>query len=342
MDQNKPSHAGDPQTQADDQAVTEKAGYSRFAAFFVLLVATPLLLLTGLALGLFFVAPERFNDFLAKLPGEAAIRTVMIFAPAALIAIIVLAVLYAAEPKLEGAPQTQPFVPIEEKTFEVRRFITANRAGWFLALAVPVLLLLIAVRSAGFLSPNQFDHFIQRLPGTPVIDFIIGGGFPILSILVILALPIFFEDQARTSSEDQEIMSRARQWMKESGPARLGVGTVLLFSIPLLILSLLALTGFLARPSRVLDVLTQLPKEVIVRLGLLFGPSSLFIVVVLAMLFLIRRSVEAGQLVDPASRFANLSQTIYDAGSWLLLAGLMVASASVFGLAVGMIVLFLR
>jgi hypothetical protein len=105
---------------------------------------------------------------------------------------------------------------------------------------------------------------------------------------------------------------------------------------------LLALTGFLARPSRVLDVLTQLPKEVIVRLGLLFGPSSLFIVVVLAMLFLIRRSVEVGQLVDPASRFANLSQTIYDAGSWLLLAGLMVASASVFGLAVGMIVLFLR
>ena len=111
-------------------------------------------------------------------------------------------------------------------------------------------------------------------------------------------------------------------------------------------ISLFALTGFLARPSRVLDLLTQLPKEVILRLGLLFVPSSLFIVVVLAVLFLPRRLITEqarARFFQPAqSYFDRFFQYLLTFGSWILYAGLTIALASILGLVVGVIVLFLR
>jgi hypothetical protein len=336
----------DSKPSSEGQEVQPKAGITnptRFAAVLVLLVATPLLLLTGLALGLFFVAPERFNDFLARLPGEAAIRTVMIFAPAALIAIIVLAVLYAAEPKAEEAAPTQPFTPVEGAK-EPGRISLVNLSGWFLTGALPALLLLIAVRSAGFLSPDRFESFIERLPASSLFDFLIGSGFPILGILVIVALFVFLTHREAPPDEDRGWMFGAREKLWEAGPARLGVGVVMILGIPLLILSLLALTGFIVRPSRVLDVLIAFPKEVILRLGLLFGPSSLFIVVVLAMLFLVRGSIEGTTSGESGSEapLPRIDQRIYAVGSWFLVGGLLVACASVFGLVLGMSLLVLR
>jgi hypothetical protein len=336
----------DPKPPSEGQELQPKAGITnptRFVAVLVLLVATPLLLLTGLALGLFFVAPERFNDFLARLPGEAAIRTVMIFAPAALIAIIVLAVLYAAEPKAEETAPTQPFIPAERKAREAGPISTVNLTGWFLVGALPALLLLIAVRSAGFLSPERFESFIGRLPATPIIQFTIGAGFPLLGLLVIVALIVFLTNPETPVVEERNWMFTVRDRLWEAGPARLGVSVVMIFGMPLLVLSLLALTGFIVRPARVLDVLIELPKEMILRLGLLFGPSSLFIVVVLAMLFLVRGSAGG----TPAALGAEpirpgIDRTLYTVGSWFLLGGLLVACASVSGLVLGMLVLVLR
>ena len=145
---------------------------------------------------------------------------------------------------------------------------------------------------------------------------------------------------------DRKLGVRVRSWLQSVGPERLAVGSVLLFSLPMLLLSLIALTGFLARPSRVLDLLTQLPKEVILRLGLLFLPSSLFIVVVLAVLFLPRRLVpertrkriflQTGSFID------RIFQYLISYGSWILYGGLTVALAVISGLVVGVIVLLLR
>ena len=73
------------------------ASFTRITATAVLVIAIPSLLLSSSALAVFYLAPDRFESILARLPGEAAIRTVLIFAPVTLLAIIVLALLYAFE-----------------------------------------------------------------------------------------------------------------------------------------------------------------------------------------------------------------------------------------------------
>jgi hypothetical protein len=89
-----------------------------------------------------------------------------------------------------------------------------------------------------------------------------------------------------------------------------------------------------------------LPKEVILRLGLLFLPSSLFIVVVLAVLFLPRRLLTEGvreRFFQPTgSIFDRFFQYVVSYGSWILYVGLTVALAVILGLVVGVIVLLLR
>ncbi|HET7009275.1 MAG TPA: hypothetical protein VFI11_00745, partial [Anaerolineales bacterium] len=66
----------------------------RWLASAVLVPAIPLLLASVLALAAFYAAPERFGAWLSKLPGDAFLRTAMIFAPATLLAVVVLATLY--------------------------------------------------------------------------------------------------------------------------------------------------------------------------------------------------------------------------------------------------------
>lgn len=173
-----------------------------------------------------------------------------------------------------------------------------------------------------------------------------GVGFLILLLAGLVGLIFFSGLSGGDSGEERKISLTVRRWLGNIGPERLAVGSVLIFSLPMLVISLLALTGFLARPSRVLDLLTQLPKEVILRLGLLFVPSSLFIVVVLAVLFLPRRLITEqarARFFQPAqSYFDRFFQYLLTFGSWILYAGLTIALASILGLVVGVIVLFLR
>jgi hypothetical protein len=336
-------------TGSSNRASNGGARYTRIAATIVLLVASPMLLLSGSALALFYASPDRFNNILARLPGEAAIRTMLIFAPAALLAIIVLALLYAIEPPTLEITRPQPVPKAGTITSEIGWLTYERRvsiSSWLLLLTIPVTLLIVSVRSASFLSPAQFDNFIGRIPGGSLLEFFIGAGFILLLAAGLVGLIVFSGLNVGERGEDRRFSLKVRSWLERIGPERLAVGTVLLFSLPMLILSLLGLTGFLARPSRVLDLLTQLPKEVILRLGLLFLPSSLFIVVVLAVLFLPRRLLTEGareRLFRPAgSHIDRFFQYLVSYGSWILYGGLTVALAVVLGLVVGVIVLLLR
>lgn len=313
-------------------------GYTRLAASLVLVVATPLLMLTGLALALFFAAPQRFDSLMARLPGEAALRSVMVFAPAALVAIIVLAVLYAVEPDVVEAerpivsPRSDPARDIAENV------VLQQLSGWFLPFSIPLFLLMIAIRAAAFLSPSRFDNLLSRLPGDRLLAFLLGPGLLILLVLIAVAIRMTFGRPENETTPLPPVFVRTRQFLISAGPARLAVGSMLSFSIPLLILSLIALTGFQARPGRVLDLLLQLPKETVLRLGLLFAPTSLFIVVSLGVLFMIRRTI--GE--ERTQSATDLSFLIQQYGSWALLGGLLIASAVIVGVVVGMLVLLLR
>ncbi|HKY84900.1 MAG TPA: hypothetical protein VJ160_08760, partial [Anaerolineales bacterium] len=75
---------------------------SRVLAMVVLLPSALLLLISVVALAAFYTQPTRFNALLARLPGDDLIRTALIFAPATLVAVVVMAVLYANDvPKQE-------------------------------------------------------------------------------------------------------------------------------------------------------------------------------------------------------------------------------------------------
>jgi uncharacterized membrane protein len=162
----------------------------------------------------------------------------------------------------------------------------------------------------------------------------------------LLGVLLYSGGREQVEVRERSFAHKVRDWIGNIGPERLAVGAVLLFSIPMLVISLLALTGFFLRPTRVLDLLTQLPKEVILRLGLLFVPSSLFIVVVLAVLFLPRRLIAEVSRMSSSdsipSTFDKIFQYLTSYGSWILLGGLTVALAIFLGLVVGVVVLMLR
>jgi hypothetical protein len=70
---------------------------TRWVAGLLLVPSVPLLLLSVAALGLFYVAPQRFGELLERLPGDQYLRSALAFAPAVLLAFVVLAILYALE-----------------------------------------------------------------------------------------------------------------------------------------------------------------------------------------------------------------------------------------------------
>src|SRR3989304_3450252 len=78
---------------------------TRLLAGLVLVPAIPLLAFSVFALAVFYTAPERFGAWLARLPGDTYLRTALIFAPATLLAVVVLATLYLRD-SAEGEERT--------------------------------------------------------------------------------------------------------------------------------------------------------------------------------------------------------------------------------------------
>jgi hypothetical protein len=68
--------------------------FSRAAVTMVLAASLPVLFLSLLTLALFVLKPEGFQHYLTRLPSETLLRLGLLFAPASLIAVVTLAVLY--------------------------------------------------------------------------------------------------------------------------------------------------------------------------------------------------------------------------------------------------------
>jgi hypothetical protein len=334
---------------AEKEETAVASPYTRWAATAVLVTAIPLLLLSSLALVVFYAAPTRFESILARLPGEAAIRTILIFAPVTLLAIIVLAVLYAFEkPSVEVTrPQViRSLDAVREPITWFGRFNTQRIAWWILLLTFAILLFLIPVRAAAFLSPTHFENFLGRFPGEGLWDFIVHSGPVILLLIEAILVLVFVGTRVKPTGGEREILLPGMRWLRKVGPTRLAVGVVLAFSLPILLISLTSLIAFFMKTERFLSLIGRLPSEVPLRMGLIFIPASLIIVVSLAVLFLFRQrsgvEMSAAETRSSGRQGWVRGELVLWYLSWILTWVIGMAGATIVGLVIGVVVLILR
>lgn len=309
--------------------------YTRVVAALVLFPAVPMLLLSIATLALFYLAPGRFGSLIARLPGESFIRTALVFAPATLFAIVVLAVLYAVE-KPRAEIETQP-VNIQPRK---RSLPVARTAGMLiLIVALPAFMFSLSVWALSFVSPSRFDRLIEPFPGetylraaTPFLPWV----FFALALIAVLLLSSLERGKDEIESDKVEgADARLAHGVQE--PRRLidyAVSIVLFTAIPALLGSLAALAFFYVQPERFARVISRLPLESLVRAGLLFVPPTSFIVVVLAAIFLLRPRFTAtarsqGVVDDGIIEKSLLRSTL---AIWVLSAGLSLSAALGLGL----------
>lgn len=290
---------------------------SKLVATLVLVPAIPMLLLSVASLGLFYLAPGRFGALISRLPGESLIRTALVFAPATLFAIVVLAVLYAIEQPVDGRARTQP-------RHEVRliglRLQQASR--WLLTPAVLASIFFLGLWALSFVSPVRFDRLLAPLPGDsywkPLVPLAPWVLFPLTMVLAYQAFSPGTKDESATTAGSKRKGSRSL--------LDTAVSALLTFALPSLLASSAALIVYILRPERVSAFLERLPFDSLVRLMLLFAPPTLFAVVVLAVLFLLgsRRERKLGERPEQIERAQR------DAHRWRasLAMGILVAGLS--------------
>ncbi|TEU00843.1 MAG: hypothetical protein E3J30_01965 [Anaerolineales bacterium] len=319
--------------------------YTRVVAALVLFPAVPMLLLSIATLALFYLAPGRFGSLIARLPGESFIRTALVFAPATLFAIVVLAVLYAVE-KPRAEIETQP-VKIQPRK---RSLPVARTAGMLMLIAaLPAFMFSLSVWALSFVSPSRFDRLLEPFPGetylraaTPFLPWMFFA-LALIAVLLLLSIEGGKEDVERDKVEDAE--ARLVHGVQE--PKRLidyAVSVVLFAAIPALLGSLAALALYHVQPERFARVISRLPLESLVRAGLLFVPPTSFIVVVLAAIFLLRPRFTAtirsqGVVDDGVVEKSPLRSTL---AMWVLSAGLSFSAALGLGLLTVIAYLLLR
>jgi len=296
---------------------------TRVVASIVLVPTVPLLLASVAALALFYTSPDRFSALLARLPGDDLIRSVLVFAPATLFAIVVLAVLYALDrPVADDAPALVKPAPGGRPSWSAGRV-----ASWaLLAPGLPLLVISVGLWLFSFIAPGRFALLLEPLPGDAYLRLGLRAA-PWALLAVVLPAAAFLMLSRR--AQDGPV-SRP---MDPSRPIRWGVALTLLASLPLLALSLAALGVFLFDPSRFQDLLAHLTQEAFLRLALVFSPAVLLSLVLLAVLFLFfsRPRPEAVRVeVLPAEpTLAARRQTI---AVWVLTGGLAGSAVVALGL----------
>jgi hypothetical protein len=257
-------------------APAEPWSASRILAVLVLLPAVPLLLMSVLALVTFYSAPTRFNALLVRLPGDELIRTALIFAPATLVAVVVMAVLYANDaPRREAAEGTRPSAR--------RRGLRARRRGGLarssLWVTLPALMFVAAAQLLAFVAPARVDQILEALPATTLLTRLFGMSPIVVAAVVGLGLVFGFVPGAEAPAAGLRTWTTPRI-------ARLGALLTLVPALGLLLLSVAGLGMILASPDRLAWLADKLPAETLLRLGLAFSPAMLLGLVLLAALYL--------------------------------------------------------
>lgn len=313
-----------PVPDRDSEEETESGGSSltRAVAVAVLIPSVPLLFVAVAALGLFYIRPERFDALLQRLPGTDFLRVALIFAPATLFAIVVMAVLYAVERPAAPARTARPKA-------NARGVAAVVLAGSLFCLLVSVALALLS-----FVAPGRFAALTESLPGQSYIR-------PAIELAPFVCLFVALIAFSYVTGRDRTPTGGA---LRSSPPrlARLTAGLILLPAVPLLLLSSVGLGLFYAQPEWAGRILAHLGVQAFVRLGLIFAPATLLALVILAVLYIRQPGAEAAtQPVGPA-RTGDRAGDGRDPTIWLLAGGLGVSGVVVLGLLAALLYLLLR
>ncbi len=330
------------QTQTDSRRSFDGANDAgrtpRLVATLVLVPSVPMLIVSIAALAFFYLAPTRFGNLIDRLPGETFIRTALVFAPATLFAIVVLAALYAVEKPdgvQEAARVETPPSRSRAATSRKRLTLSGQRiARSAMALLVPALLFSVGLWALSFVSPGRFDRLIEPLPGDQFLRPLVGVAPIVLFALTLLALLFAF------AREERRWLANAQERI-----ARIIVRAVLVLAVPAFLLTLGALMLLIFSPANYAQIVARLPYEEFLRLSLAFAPAVLLATVILAVLFL-RRSQwklveglkEAAHQQLAAPEIQSLRARI---APWILVAGLTLTTTIGLGvLGVGVYLLF--
>jgi hypothetical protein len=244
-------------------------------ASLVLVPAVPLLLASVVALAAFYAAPHRFGAWLAKLPGDTYLRTALIFAPASLLAVVVMATLYLRDSSRD-----------EMRGAQVETGL-ARAARLSLLISGPLLALTGIHRAALYLDAERVNRWLDTLPGTTyltqVLDLAPLGLGLAVGIGVLLGYsPTTRHAQAAVPEREVVVRPRTRARM-----GRLAAEVVLALAIPALLLSLAGLGLQVFAPGRLARLLEPLPGDTYLRLLLVLAPAGLLAVLLIASLYLL-------------------------------------------------------
>jgi len=244
----------------------------------VLVPAVPLLAISVAALAVFYTMPTRFNAWLSRLPGDDLLRTALIFAPATLLAIIVMAVLYANDaPRREAVEATRP----SRRRQSIRARQRGGLARASLWVTIPAVILVAAAHLVAFVAPERVDHWLRLLPATALLTRL----FDLSPYIVLAAVAIGLLLGFVPAREAAEETGAGRRWTT-ARVARLGALLILVPSFALLLLTGAGLAWVSASAERLAWLAERLPAETLLRLGLMFSPAMLLGLVLLAGLYL--------------------------------------------------------
>lgn len=306
-----------------------KRNVTRWVAGLLLVPSVPLLLLSVAALGLFYVAPERFSELLERLPGDQYLRSGLAFAPAVLLAFVVLAILYALErpepaarpmpvpPERGAAEAGTPARPRPPLRFRISMTALLLTTPPFLASAIAALL--------AFIAPGRFWGALSDLPGQRYLR----AGVPLAPVALLVMLALAGVVAARAAPAG---WAGGRQWLTQLA-ARLPTATSLGVAVLLWLASLGGLLLFQVRPELLERLIERLTARTLFRVQLAFAPVILFAVVLLSGLSLI-----GGRPSTPDSTQAARSA----AAVVVLSVGLLLTALLSLGLAVVVAAVILR
>lgn len=268
-----------------------KTDRTRMTAILVLIAALPALLLSLAALALFYISPARFNWLLAHLPGETVIRTLLFFAPVALFAVVLLAMLYSGRDR-----SAQPEEPAADlQAGEEKAPIPAQvMARMVLIPSLPLMLLAMSALVMGFVSPERFEEINAAMPGGPYSRILLF--FAPIGLLIVIVPSLLLALGWIPLGNHAAIGETG----KTSVIKRLSRAGVLSIFIPSALLLLLSITIFILsylKPAYFERLMAHLQAEGVIRLGMLFTTAALMAIVLLSALYLsFRPSYERADL----------------------------------------------